>query len=339
MVDLSDADREELKRLREAFGEPDIEREELEGGFEPLDPMLAETLDEPLDTIDESAWIAEPKYDGTRVLVEKFDDEVRLYTRRGINRFDDVPTLHDGLAALPDGVILDGEFTFITPKGASSFHPIQTGADEWRRHDLTPVLYLFDALYLEGDLTGNSLEKRKQRLMDVVAPSDHVEVAPFQETDFLDYYRELTEHGEEGLILKRVDSRYYRGIRSEQWLKVKQFTERDVIVVGYTPGEGDRSDTFGSLVLSDGDRFIGRVGSGFSETELQELMEEFEPRDGHPFSADAVGMEYTPVEPFVVTVKYQEVTPDGKLRAPVYLHRNPEKPLSDVQAVWSTEPE
>lgn len=334
MPELSEEEQAELERIREAFGDVSLEEQSaVTGEFTPINPMLADTLDKPLDSVSAEEWIAEPKYDGTRLLVERFEGETRAYSRRGVNRFEDIAAVHDDLEALPENVIIDGEYTFVTPKGGSSFHPIHTSAEKLRRKELTPVFYVFDILYDDADLTSEPLSERKTRLESVVEEGEHVLLTPYQSEGFANMYREQAEAGEEGLILKRVESQYYPGVRSEQWVKVKLFTERDAIVVGYTEGEGEREETFGSLVLSDGEKCIGRVGSGFTEDELDSFMEEFTPVDEQPFPESAVGMAYTPVEPFVITVKYQEITGDQKLRAPVFMHRNPEKPLEDVQLV------
>lgn len=334
MVELSDADRAELERLRETIGDFDLpDRPRIAGEFGPIDPMLAETLDAPFDGIDEADWIAETKYDGTRVIAEKFDGEVRLYTRRGVDRADDVPAVTADLSIAPDDVIVDGELTHLDPNGTSTFLPIHTAPETLEARELTPVLFCFDVLYVDEDLTRLRLLDRKERLDATVTETDHVAVAPFRTAAFGAFFRAVTDAGEEGLVIKRRDSQYYPGVRSAEWLKVKQFTERDAIVVGYTEGEGNRRGTFGSLVLTDGERCLGRVGSGFTEAELEALSDAFEETDERPVTEAAAGAPYTPVEPFVVQVRYQELTREGKLRAPVFVRIRPEKPLDDVQPV------
>lgn len=334
MPELSDAEREELARLRERFGDVDLEgRTEITGEFGPIDPMLAERLEGPLAAVDEGDWFAEQKYDGTRLIVEKFDDSVRAYTRRGIDRYGDIPPVHADFASLPNDLVLDGELTYLTPSGTSTFRPIHTSEDELAAADLTPVYFVFDVLFDGEDLCDRPLHDRKECLESAVNEGDHLQITEDRRSDFPGFFEDLTDAGEEGIILKRRASHYYPGVRSEQWLKVKQFTERDAIVVGYTEGRGSRAETFGSLVLSDGEGYIGRVGTGFSEDELEELTARMTPTDERSISPEVVGEDYTPVEPFVVAVKYQEITDGGKLRSPVYLGLNTEKPMKDVRTV------
>jgi hypothetical protein len=63
-----------------------------------------------------------------------------------------------------------------------------------RRRDLTPVLYLFDILYLDGDVADVPLGDRRNRLTDVVSPTEHVDVAPIRDAEFVTYYGELSIH-------------------------------------------------------------------------------------------------------------------------------------------------
>lgn len=339
MPELSEEERDRLAALRETFGDVTVTRTHgVSGEPGPIDPMLADVLHDDFDTLGEDEWLAEVKYDGTRIVLQHFDGDVRAYTRKHVDRADDIPRIRDAAPALPDGVILDGELAFVNPQGVSTFQPIHTSQAELDRRELTPVYYVFDVLYRGGeDVTGEPLVERKEILETLVTESvgdaDSIVLAPYRTEDFAAFYREQTEAGEEGLIVKRRESRYYPGVRSEQWLKVKRFTERDAIVVGYTEGEGDRADTFGSLVLSDGEQCIGRVGTGFTEAELATITDQFVEAGERPFTEDEAGAPYSPVEAFVVTVKYQELTDSGKLRAPVYLGQKPEKPLADVEPI------
>lgn len=334
MPERSDEERAELARLADRYGGAEVERRaQVAGGFGPVAPMLAETLDTPLATVEETDWIAEPKVDGTRLIVQHFDQEIRADTRREVERSDAIPTVVAELQGLPDGVILDGELTFVTPTGQSRFRPIHTDPSESARQDLRPVLYAFDCLYAGENCCERPLTERKEILADVLVTGDHVVNTPTRPTDFGAYFSELTGAGEEGLVPKRRDSRYYPGVRSPQWPKVQDFTERDAVVVGYTAGRGSRAETFAALVQKDGETYLGRVGSGFTEADLREITESMIPVEGREVPEDAVGEAYTPVEPFVVAVKYQELTADGKLRAPVFLRRRPEKPIGDVRSV------
>lgn len=337
MTDLDEGERARLAALKERFGSAQLDpRPSITGEFGPIDPMLAGTLNGPLESVDNGNWVAEPKYDGTRLIVQHFDGEIRAYTRRHVERYDDIPAVHDDLAKLPEGLILDGELTFLTPAGTSQFRPIHTAREKLDAADLEMVYFVFDLLYAGADWTDRPLHDRRDRLESILPTGARVQLAPQRDSGFRAYFQTLIGAGEEGIMLKRRDSRYTIDYRSDQWLKVKRFEERDALAVGFTDGDGTRSKTFGALVLTDGTRCIGKVGSGFSTEELEALAEQFVETDEWRVSIDAVGEAYTPVEPFVVSVKYMEIGRSGKLRAPVFLRTNPEKPLDDVVPVELT---
>lgn len=336
--DLSDRDRAKFEALREQLtgvSRSQPPSKSLESSPGPLDPMLASTLDGELADVSENEWIAERKYDGTRIILQKFDGEVSLYTRRHVERSETLTELTACASSnLPDGLVLDGEYTFLDPEGVSHFIPIHTASDKIDEKDLEPRYVVFDVIAQDHTwCTRDPLMERKDRVDESISDGELLYRGERETTGLQSYFDTVVENGGEGVIIKRKRSGYHLGTRSDHWQKVKAFTETDVLAVGYTPGEGDRVDTFGALVMSDGERYVGRVGSGFSDAELDTLIEEMEPIEERPFPEDQVGMEYTPIEPFVIQVKYQEVTDSTHLRAPVFLRQRPDKPLEDVQPV------
>lgn len=298
----------------------------------PIDPMLAESYDGDLAEVDEATWLAERKFDGTRIVLQRFDDDVHLYTRRHIDRAQTLDRLADhARTTLPNGLILDGEYCYLTPEGRSRFVPIHQADGVVEDEHLTGRYFVFDILARDGRwCTNRSVVERKALLADAMPSSELCPLVPGVTEGFSTFFEELTEQGEEGIMLKRRASPYYRGRRSAHWQKVKAFTETDVVIVGYTEGKGARADTFGALVMTDGTTYVGRVGSGFAESDLRTLRSEMDPIESYPIPPDEVNRPYTPVEPFVVSVKYQEVNSRGKLRAPVFLRTRPDKPIEDV---------
>ena len=80
-------------------------------------------------------------------------------------------------------------------------------------------------------------------------------------------------------MLKRLDSRYAPGKRSGAWLKVKNVGRQEFVIGGWLPGEGRRREPASARSCSathdaDGElRYAGKVGTGFSERDLEELGE------------------------------------------------------------------
>src|SRR5216684_1597599 len=84
-----------------------------------------------------------------------------------------------------------------------------------------------------------------------------------------DYSLETTTRSFEGVIAKESQSQYVPGIRTENWVKIKQINTADCVVVGWSEGEGARAPTFGSLIVAAYDddghlKHVGNVGGGFS---------------------------------------------------------------------------
>ena len=147
----------------------------------------------------------------------------------------------------------------------------------------------------------------------------------------------------EGVVAKLEDSRYRPGQRSGDWQKLKLRQTQEVVVAGYTRGQGRRTGGFGALVVGVQDagdlRWAGNVGTGFSDREIDRLLEVLKPleRPTSPF-ADVPKMprvrksDVTWVEPTLVAeVEFAEWTHEGRLRAPSYLRLREDKPAADVR--------
>lgn len=338
MTDLSDSDKErftELKERLEGVKQAEIDTSSEIQDFTVIDPMLAEPFDGDLESLSSEDWVAERKYDGTRIILEKFKDDVKLFTRRHVERSEEVPEITEsGINHLPNGVILDGEVTFMNEDDKSIFIPIHASENEVKERNLRTIYYVFDILARDHEwVTRQSLDERKEILLETLPEVANIRCVSGNTRSFESYYNHLVNQGEEGIIIKRRDSPYYRNTRSTHWRKVKAFDTHHVAVVGYTDGEGTRKSTFGSLVLMDSETYIGRVGSGFTRDELNSLSEQFKEINDRPISPSVVGEGYTPVKPFVVKVKYQEVTENRELRAPVYLGTNEQLTVEDLTPI------
>jgi bifunctional non-homologous end joining protein LigD len=133
------------------------------------------------------------------------------------------------------------------------------------------------------------------------------------------------DQGLEGVVLKRVDSRYEPGRRSPAWRKLKHFVSQDFVVGGFEPGAGRRADSIGSLLLGvhdpDGLVFAGAVGSGLTDAMLPILLAALSriERATSPFVRGSPPRAARFVEPvIVVEVRFANWTSAGVIRAPSY---------------------
>jgi bifunctional non-homologous end joining protein LigD len=205
----------------------------------------------------------------------------------------------------------------------------------------TPVHYfVFDVLRLGGEST-ESLPYEKRRALLLTSVKDRgprgnpiVTVPPDAGRDLDSALATSKKLGLEGVMAKRLDSPYREGKRSRDWIKLKHTLTQEVVVGGWRPGTGHRADSVGSLLVgipdADGLRYVGRVGTGFTDRQLAELRTRLDAlaRKTSPLidvpSADARDAHW--VTPSLVgEVEFAEITSDGRLRAPAWRGWRPDK--------------
>jgi bifunctional non-homologous end joining protein LigD len=300
--------------------------------------MLAETAERPFS---KPGWIFELKYDGYRVLAAREDGEPLLLYRRGLDSTATFPEVARALKGLPyEKLVLDGEVVVLDEEARPSFERLQKRALRERATDiarasveLPATFYAFDLLGFEDfDLRPLPLLTRKALLRKVLPRAGPLRFADHIEVQGEAFYREVERLRLEGMVAKKADAPYRAG-RSPHWLKLRLARTGDFVVVGASPGQGQRTG-FGALHLGiyEGERLVyaGKVGSGFSEADLLEIPKILEPlRGAKPACEGAVptGKGHVWVEPrLVCEVRYKEVTAEGLLRQPVFLRLRDDKP-------------
>jgi bifunctional non-homologous end joining protein LigD len=205
----------------------------------------------------------------------------------------------------------------------------------------TPVqYYLYDVLaHGEADVAALALTERRGILEEIAADAIPAIVLPPVFDDVDGALAASHRFGLEGIVVKDPASPYRRGLRSEQWLKVKITRTQEVVIGGIRPGRAGRSGTIGSLLVgipgSDGLQYAGRVGSGFSDSTLARLDAELAPlrTDENPFvgvpRADAADALWVRPE-LVAEVEFAEFTPGGILRAARWRGLRPDKSPEEV---------
>ena len=293
---------------------------------------LAERLPEGED------WSFEVKWDGYRALGYVRGGEAKLVSRNGNDltpRFAEIGKALAKAVRSPECVV-DGEVVALDEHGKPSFSAIQQGRT-------TLVYELFDLLELDGEpIVDLPLDDRRARLEALVDRR----VKQVQVSGAFDDGEALLEAAKEqhleGVMAKKRSSRYAEGKRTRDWLKVKTHGRQEFVIAGYTKGQGRRAGSFGSLVLAayrgDELHWVGNVGTGFSERDIDGLLAKLEPlrRETSPLvvvpkmpkvrKGDVVW-----VEPKLVgEVEFAEWTHDGHLRAPSFEGLRDDKPARDV---------
>ena len=196
-----------------------------------------------------------------------------------------------------------------------------------RRAQATPVTYIvFDLLWLDGhSLIGLPYSERRARLAALELDGERWYTPEFHVGEGSTLLAATREQGLEGVIAKRLDSRYTPGRRSDSWSKIKHSQRQEVVIGGWTEGKGSRALGIGALhagVYEQGElRYAGRVGTGFDAQELERLAALLHPlaRSDSPFVGRQPPRGAHFVQPqLVCEVEFSEWTKGGLLRQASY---------------------
>ncbi|MDE3183423.1 MAG: DNA ligase D [Bacteroidota bacterium] len=295
--------------------------------------MLAK---ETAEAFDDKGWLFEIKWDGYRAIAEKKKSKILLYSRNGLDFAEKYPVVVAQVKKVKADAVLDGEIVVLNDEGKPDFQFLQHYSENQNR----PIqYYVFDLLELNGkDTTSLPLIDRKELLKKIIPEnnpaikySDHI----FEKGK--SFFRVSKEKDLEGIMAKKMDSKYYPGKRTTDWLKIKNHKTAEVIITGYTEPSGSRK-YFGSLILAakEGTKFIymGNAGTGFNAGSLKELYDLFQPlvQKKSPFEEKIKNnSKITWLKPAVICeVKFSEVTADGKLRHPVFLRLRDDKTINEI---------
>jgi bifunctional non-homologous end joining protein LigD len=240
---------------------------------EPLEPMLA-TLARAVP--EGSEWVYEVKWDGFRGLCFLKDRELRIVSRNGnlLNaQFPELLQLPQSISA--NTAVIDGEIVAFDSNGRPSFSLMQqrTGFVPSADRVRTPVtLVAFDLLYLNGyGLRDVPLSQRQKLLRSIVRIAPNLRISESFSGKGQEVLNAVRELGLEGIVAKRLDSRYESG-RSRCWMKVKFSSQQEFVICGFTT---TRRKPFSSLVLGcyDGSSLVwaGNVGTGFTDAMLADI--------------------------------------------------------------------
>ena len=286
-------------------------------------PMLASQADSAFNSKD---WIFEIKWDGIRAL-SYIDAELSVRSRNDKELLQSFPELRE-LSHLAPKTVLDGEIV-IVKGGETDFQALLERSktvlfdnSRFAQPQEQATYIVFDILEKDGkSLLDIPLDERKKILKTSLKEGKHVLLSDFVEEYGEAYYEAALKKGLEGVIAKKKDSHYEPGIRSRNWLKIKKIHSCDCVVFGYTLGQGGRSATLGALILGLYDNeepvYVGKVGTGFSDTTLQDLISALKSLETQKKTLGDVDVPEKVfwVEPkLVCEVAYQTVTKDFKLR-------------------------
>ncbi len=317
----------------------------------PVKMMLAQVAEGIEQAIREMKRVAvEWKFDGTRVQIHWGEGKVTIYSRRLENVTNALPEIVEEVKkVVKEGVILDGEAVAIKDGKPMPFQHILRRFR--RKHEVGKMLekipikvYLFDVLYANGETIDLPLKERRAILESLVKESDRITIAEQivtnKEEDIEEMYNQALNAGHEGVMMKNPESPYIPGKRGKNWLKLKPVMENlDLVVVGGEWGEGKRSHLISSFELACLDEYgrllrVGKVATGFTDEQLEELTELFKPLIEYQ---EGKVVKFKPY--YVFEVAYQEIQKSPKyesgfaLRFPRFVRLREDKSVEEADTI------
>jgi bifunctional non-homologous end joining protein LigD len=314
---------------------------------EHVKPMLALAGELPAR---DKGWAYEFKWDGVRAMVYVDGGRVRALTRNDKTLTSTFPELRDiGLHLGSRTAILDGEIVALDKDNRPSFatlsrrlHVTSATAIEKLERTIPVSFFAFDLLYLEGQsLLARPYDERRAMLDSLKLNGETFATPPsITTTAGNEVLRIAAERGLEGVVIKRRSAPYSPGLRNGDWVKVKNFHTQEVVIGGWTQGNGERTGSLGALLLGlptdSGLTYVGKVGTGFSAATRKDLLDLLAPlaRKTTPFSTPLSHAETALahfVRPELVgEVQFAEWTHDGILRQPSWRGLRTDKSTTEV---------
>lgn len=316
-------------------------------------PMLATAVDKPFN---DNKWDFEIKWDGVRAILfyHKSRNILEIRSRTNKSIIHRYPEIIDAIKTSPiirckDSVVLDGEIVVLDKQGRPDFQShqrrmnVENSLDiQHLSNEIPATFYIFDILHIDGkSLETLEFWKRREvlsRALDLNLNQNGEQVIRISESfegKGIELFESIGALNLEGILAKNKQSKYLQGARTTDWLKIKNIQTQDCVVIGYTPGEGNRKGYFGSLLLAVFDRgefvFVGHSGSGF---DFQQIVAIFNKLQKIITSESPVSyIPYTNRDPvwvrphLVVEVRFDGWTKDKIMRAPIFLRvRDDKKP-------------
>jgi DNA ligase-1 len=260
--------------------------------FTPLKPMLASMAESAQEIIEEHNGVSsfEFKYDGARIQIHKRGGKVRIFSRRLSDVTKSLPDIVDLVKKIVPNVdlVLEGEVVAVGDnKNPLPFQDLMRRFTRVKDIDemvnqIPLYLYLFDLLYLEDEILIDEQYEERWELLEELIPSKFLSrrlvTRSIEEVE--EFLQEAITEGHEGLIGKRLDSRYTPGNRGKSWFKLKPVESLDVVIKAAEWGSGRRKGWLSNYHLSvrKDDKYyvIGKTFKGLTDEEFEWMTEKLQ---------------------------------------------------------------
>lgn len=288
-------------------------------------PMLLEQVKKPFNN---KNYIYELKLDGIRCLAYLDKNKTILYNRHGKEITYTYPELSSIHKQVKEKCILDGELVVLNNDGSPNFFALQKRSllnDKFKieiESEKTKVNFVaYDIIYFKNkEITGLSLMNRKNILEKNIKENFLLSISRY-----VDYYGiklfDLTKKlNLEGIVAKRKESTYQMGKRSDDWIKIKNFIDEDLIIAGLILNEEKQiKDLILCQKIDKKLKYRGKVFLNLSKNEQQKILEYADKNISNPLFKNINNKNIVWIKPkLVCTIQYMTLTKDGQMRQPVF---------------------
>ncbi|MDQ0258084.1 bifunctional non-homologous end joining protein LigD [Evansella vedderi] len=243
----------------------------------PFEPMSSSTVPAGED------WTMQMKWDGVRIVTYYDGKETRLYNRKQNERTQHFPELLQDSYCKANSVILDGEVIALGEHGRPSFHQVMR-RDALRKLDkvqmmknVVPVYYMiFDVVYYNGRWINElPLRERMALLSEIIEPTPNIQLTTSYE-DGESLYKVTEQQGMEGIVAKKLNSKYELGGKNNNWIKIKNFQDIIAVIGGVTYRNGVVNAVLLGLYDESGNlHYVGHAGTGKLTQEDWQLITQY----------------------------------------------------------------
>ena len=286
-------------------------------------PMLLTEKTEPFNNHE---YLFEIKFDGTRTLIYTDPNNIRITNKRGAFLNDTYPELLGIKNMVKTKCIFDGEIILMRD-GYPSFKKLQERAllknpskIKYMKEHFPVTFICYDILYEGKDLTKLTLLERK-KILSKYKDNDFFVKTTYVLKEGISLYEEIKKIGLEGIVAKRIDSKYHVNTRSKEWIKIKNWLDEEFYICGYK--EADNKGSLASIILGtlkdNKYYYVGRVTIGKNNPEFKTIKKLKSKTKSYLIDFSHKDEEYIFVKPVLrCTVEFLEKTRLGKLRQPIY---------------------